>query len=512
MSDLRTLLAPVFIHRLFIPVAWGFIGVGIFMNLWMLDHYQDWHTDFALYLHQTRALTDGTYSSLESVNTDMMNHGRIGPNLYPIGYPLLLVVFFGMGLTSILQLKLVTFTFFLIGLFFLYKLLQLWDTSRYVLLLTLAAVVFSPVFSDRHHHLLSDVPNYTLIILALYCWERFIRRQPSTLWLASALVFVFAAMLTRTASIVLIPALFFHYAYVHRKNWRDAGRAHLRVFVVLLFIPVLYAVLNAFLPLNRGDNEFSYLLKTLSVQTLADNIRYYVQVVSGSLSEPPRFWKIDSLETFSWLNPFLKGWSMVLIILYTGIFACLLYNWVKRKGQLASEDLLMLLVSLFTVMVYLIWPDRQGVRFIILLFPFIYLKSFHVLAAWSRRSGAGLLLTGFLFCSIIGSLFLQFPIHVLPGKRLSMQKQFEEKAVPNSDAFNQAMVFLRDSIPPGSIIGSNRPRAVHFYTGKKAYILNKANMPYFHYVLIREWDGDQCDLTAYRLAASFSTLKIYKRY
>jgi hypothetical protein len=91
-----------------------------FFQLVFIDNYHNWGDDFSLYLHQAKSLVEGSSSELHLKNLDMMNHGKIGPALYPMGFPLLISPLQKLG-CDLYYFKCVEIIFYILSLIILQK-------------------------------------------------------------------------------------------------------------------------------------------------------------------------------------------------------------------------------------------------------------------------------------------------------------------------------------------------------------------------------------------------------
>jgi len=91
------------------------------LGLLIIQPGHNWGGDFALYIEQAIALSEGSLNELYEQNKFAMEHSQyaLGPFLYPIGFPLILSPFIAVFGLDFMLLKYVVF-FFSLGSFVLF--------------------------------------------------------------------------------------------------------------------------------------------------------------------------------------------------------------------------------------------------------------------------------------------------------------------------------------------------------------------------------------------------------
>src|SRR5436853_6176254 len=121
--------------------------VSLLLACFTLTTGHVWGDDFALYIAQAQSILNHTIHTCLQENTYINEHSSrpVGPNLYPWGFPLLLVpslLAFGLNL---LAMKITGIIFWLLSLWILFLLFK-GRLSTNLLLLLIALFAFHPAY------------------------------------------------------------------------------------------------------------------------------------------------------------------------------------------------------------------------------------------------------------------------------------------------------------------------------------------------------------------------------
>ena len=99
------------------------ILISVIFCLGVIDDNHNWGGDFALYIEQARALVEGTTKALWEENRWAMTPiPDYGPDLAPIGFPLLLAPVYAVFGLNFIAFKVYLALFFILACFFSYQL------------------------------------------------------------------------------------------------------------------------------------------------------------------------------------------------------------------------------------------------------------------------------------------------------------------------------------------------------------------------------------------------------
>jgi hypothetical protein len=157
----------------------------------------------------------------------------------------------------------------------------------------------------------------------------------------------------------------------------------------------------------------------------------------------------------------------------------------SRARWRGSRDLPIYAFSLATVALFILWPERQGLRFIYPILPFLLIFAFDgmKLAIASLKTDwqkpAARLLTGFWLLLIVVS----FGVSANAAREnLSAGRATNGPFDPVSA---QMFEFLREKTPAESVIIFFRPRALRLFTDRDAFMTERcADLPKGDYLAL----------------------------
>lgn len=304
----------------------------------------DWGGDFALYLNQAQAIVDGNLNTLYKSNQfTVENSDRlIGPYLYPMGYPLLLspfIAFFGINFYA---LKVFTNLFFYAGLLLLFKLIKPHFKSLFLPLLLISCLAFSEYFLFHGDQLLSDFPFFFFVILCLSLFKK----QPNTQQQILLGFLIFFSYLIRELGIMLLPALFVF--QLKHQSVKQILQSQYKSYLTFSLLWLLTLLLFPF----GSKNHFLLFLEKLSWESFWKNVDYYTELLESYLR---------GVTHYDYLPYLLSGLFLIGLILN-----------IKKNRHYVTFFLL-------SVVVLLLWPYHQGVRFIFVMLPFLFFFMFQPL-------------------------------------------------------------------------------------------------------------------------------------
>ena len=498
-------------------ILYLFILLSIIGNLLLLDNYHQWGDDFTLYLNQARTLLDGGYNDLYIANKDVMDHGKAGPYLYPIGYPILISPLFYFSDFNFIYFKLFNFIIYLIGLYFFYKITEVLKINKEISLVTILTILLSPIFFWHHNNVVSDIPSFTLSLICVYLYLKVINdnKLNSTFNLNILLLSFLVAfsIFTRTASIAILFSMIvvsFIKIVLIDKNIKS----YLAHFFYLIFITVVFFILNTSLHLNRGDNEMKVFIDTNVFETIKHHTPYYIELITDPFTvilNPLIIIILDHTSFFSY-----KEYANLICIVFVCIsFSILLIRYIVQRGIInvfiTVDKLFIAFVLTSTVGIYIIWPSTQGHRFIFLIYPFIFLFLYCQVINLPKKINSLFLILVVLLLCLEGINNLKFNLFASNNSK----NINEVDGRPGSKDFNQMMIYIKDSVilAKNKVIATNKPRLVFFFTHKKAYLPNNNTEQTIQYLFVRESEVEDKNIIVskkYFLKKKIGKLLLYK--
>lgn len=436
-----------------------FLVVVAIINLCTLDNYHNWGDDFSLYLHESKAILSNDLFNLHRINSDMMAHKKIGPNLYPTGYPLILapLIYFK---ANFLLIKILN-TFFLVGIIVLFKKIsQRFFDKKHANITSLIFGTSSFIFFSTNE-ILSDLPAFffaLIVLLTVIKWryEDWFSYQNYMLYF----VFSIITLLTRTAYLTFFIGILFAFLLDNQlaktKNWKNALTEI--CYAALPIIAVL--TLNRLFLLSDGTNESKELSKiifnpSVLIKILQNNFIYYFELFT--------------LGLFS---------SKILVIaLFIPVYYLrkLRFNNTtfleKYEGNFRlNKHLFLSVIFLFTLSVFLIWPSQQGYRFILLNMALSFIFSVSALKS-SPLIIKQCLALSYLYLFILPPLISRIEVNYNVFKTISLHRVVK-KGEPGTKEFNAMIGYIKSNTQQDALIYFSKPRALHYFTSRKSYNIN----------------------------------------
>lgn len=456
----------------------------------LLTRGHSWLDDFASYLMQAKSIVNGSMAEFVHRNAFTVTTSSYppGPAAYPWGFPLLLApvyIIFGM---NTLAFKLVNTLFYALFLVTFFGLARTRLKDGEALLLT-ATLGFSPALLMAHDQIISDIPFLFFCTLGLFLTEFFIAQnsksspqstqrdtkenlKSSFFVLLRALrgekVFllgisigaaIFAASFIRTNGVLLFIPLalgqFLQLRAQRHLSWMPAITPYLT-------FGILFAAQALIFP-NGQDSYLSH-FSMFSLSRLWENFVFYLWLPA---------WLFREIPAGEWLYPV---WMIFVVVS------------IAKHGK---RDLPLHAYSLGTVALYILWPERQGLRFIYPILPLMLILAFDgmkltaasLTAKW--QSAAGWALRGLWLVVIVVSLSISAGA---AGANLAAERATNGPFDPVS---GEMFSFLREKTSPQSIIIFFRPRALRLLTDRDTFMTEHCtDLPKGDYLALSEKVGD----------------------
>ncbi len=419
-----------------------------------------WGDDYASYIMQARSLLDRDPLAVVRENRFTIQHSnvKLGPYAYPWGTAAILALPFGLAGFDILALKIPNFVLFLLFLAFLAWALKD-ELGPAESLVTVAVFSLNPaMLGFALNDVGSDLPFLVLSTVSVWLIGRVIVRPRRILSPAADHLLLGlcmgAALTVRANGALLVVTALAAQAIAWSGAWwagRNAGRANDWLQrAVLAAVPYLVVATMGWLAyrlLPAGDGSYLAYWNRRSWPFIAGMIGYYFRL-------PPDFLQGVPAATAFYLAslPFLllgavrslRRWHHVAI--YVGL----------------------------TLALVVLWPSRQGLRFLYPVLPFCVAYTVHGAAwacerlrgrgrtaAWAALLAAWLVVAGGLVVASVGQAAAN-----LAEQRAPVTGSFTADA---QAAFDQ----VRSATPSNSVTIFFKPRALGLFTGHRSYQASK---------------------------------------
>ena len=424
-----------------------------------------WWDDFAAYIMQAQSLLRGDTAEFVQRNAFTIQESSypIGPIAYPWGYPVLLapvLYFFGL---KVLALKLVNTLTYALFLILFYRLARLRLTENWSLLLT-ALLAFNPTLLFAQDFILSDISFllFSTISLFLIDWWLSSRRQTAYRNHLLIGIAIFAAFSIRTNGILLLVPLaiaqFSQFGFQElRKNW-------LTVLLPYLTFAVLAGLLTFLLP--SGQESYFTHFSMFTFDRFIGNVIYYLKLPA---------------TLFDYIPLGIVFYVFTVILFFIGAGA----TWRKNLHFLAY--------IILTLLLFMLWPETQGIRFIFPILPLFILIAAQG-AIWLGGKFSQPAFVKAAFGVWLAMTMLSFGVSIWSGwTNLQSGREINGPFDPISiDMFD----FVRGQTPPDSIIIFFKPRAMRLFTDRDSLMTeNCEGLTKGDYLVIHEKQGSNGQLT-----------------
>jgi len=424
---------------------------------------ENWGDDNASYIMQSLSLINGSPQEYFDLNrfTIETSTDKLGPIVYPWGYPTLLapiILIFGIDIVKLKLIGILSFILFLVILFWGFRKVH----SDFWLISFVCIFAYHPFLLQYTDQINSDLPflltsTISIILIKISIIEK---REIFSKFIDSIILgsVICISFFLRTNGILLIITLLISEftslltspgidSYKNKSVLYISGKSMKSLNTLISFIPFLMFVLftllsELFLPKGSGTAYFNY-LEDISFLSIKNQILCYMELPSTFFSGIP----FPSL---------LFGASIPLAI--SGII------------QRLQTDYHSIIYILLTFTLLIIWPYQQGLRFLFPILPlyfsfvisglesFCEQKSFH--NGNLREIISRLIICLVIFCLVENSTKMAF-------------KNIENNKVktfgPYTHNSQEMFTFIKEQTEDESIVIFWRPRMMSFMTGRKSF-------------------------------------------
>jgi hypothetical protein len=469
------------------------LGSGV-LGFLMLNRGQDWGDDFAAYILQAQSVVDGNMEEAlrRSAFTMAQSSWRFGPITFPWGFPLLLAPVYALVGTKVLAFKLLLTLCYVAFLPIYYRLCRTRLNDTEALLLT-AFMAFNLGMLRAQNRILSDLPFLLWSTTAVWLIEVQRIQRPGTtralLGAAATGLAVSAAWMTRPNGFLLFLPLLLVQVMVF---WRRARMGQLpgnQVAQALIPYAISAAALLAqrlFLPSSTLGLRDQW--QTLSWMSIAGNMIFYARLPGDFLSSS------------------ISGGYLLYGVFVAGALVTAVSRW--------RHELPILLYVVSTIALFIIFPLRQGQRYIYPILPLFFLLAMQgmkiataALPARMQRAAAISLLCIWLVPTVLS---LGFGIHAA-WMNLSVGRQ--PPAGPYEPAAADMFSFIRHATPQDSVVIFRKPRAMRLLTDRDAFLTTDCDdLPMADYVVIVKEGDTKFQISPSRIGSCNPNVELTRKY
>ncbi|MFP4458369.1 MAG: ArnT family glycosyltransferase [Candidatus Zixiibacteriota bacterium] len=387
----------------------------------------------------------------------------------PPGYPLILAIIQLIFGDSLIPMKIFSLLCYFIALFFIYRILQLFDVNRFIAGGAVLFMALSPVLNEYSHWVLTEAPFLCFAAIGIYILEKYLRRENKELILLilSAVIISFAVYI-RIPALTILPAVFFYI-------WLKKDMKKALIFAAIVFVILLPWGLRVVLTPNPDGNLYYQNIMQEKMGTGEDTSTGVTGLI---LRIPEHFWKYatDKVPALmipqrfytserGWIDIFIGGFITFLILI--GIY----YSF-KKKQYFSSLFIIFTFALLFI-------NHSVRIRYLIILFPFMI----HVISRGAefifyqikKEKFSDYIMAGLLFIIIIFAT-----IEYLPNARNNLQIM-KKYAMGQKFAglhpvylrYFETAKWVKNNTPEDALIIARKPRLFYVLSGRKSDIFKK---------------------------------------
>ena len=419
------------------------------------------YSDFASYVMQAESVLEWDMDSFIAHNTITIEESDVpvGPIAYPWGYPLMLVPIIALRGLSPLSMKLLNTLLFLLFQLVLYFLARK-RLSHLDSLLLIALFAVNPIFLEAQDFILSDIAFLFLSTLAIFLmdyWDVHERKYLHHFLIGLA---AFAAFLTRTNGLLLLPSLIAYEVFfaVKRRDLRSSVSRWLPPTIIFLILWLLFSLIFPDGQASHLDRFGEFQFSQLWTFSLA-----YVNMAAQFFADVPA------------------------AKIFYGLFVVFFLIGLAKKFR---ENLLLILYFFATLALYILWPYLQGIRFLFSILPFFVLIAFQgikVVAGWLPANISGVFTFGYR--AVIVAIAV---VMLSSSSQHALQNLADHREVhgPFDDVATDMFEAVKKKTPEDSRIIFFKPRVMRLMTGRDSIlVLSCENLPKADYVVINlKWD------------------------
>ncbi len=439
--------------------------ISALVGISLLSRGHVWWDDFASYIMQAQSLLHGDTAEFVQRNAFTIQESSypIGPIAYPWGYPALLapvLYFFGLKALALKLVNTLTYSLFLI---LFYKLARFRLTENWSLLLT-ALLAFNPTLLFAHDYILSDIPFLLFSTLSLFIIEWWLSSRRQTAYRNHLLIgiSIFAAFSIRTNGILLLVPLAI--TQISQFGFQGFRKKWLTVLLPYFVFALLAGALTFLLP--SGQESYFTHFSMFTFDRFIGNVIYYLKLPA---------------TLFDYIPLGIVFFIFTVILFFIGAGA----TWRKNLHFLAYIVL--------TLLLFMLWPETQGIRFIFPVLPLFILIAAQG-AIWLGGKFSQPMFVKAAFGIWLAMTILSFGVSTWSGwTNLQSGREINGPFDPiSTDMFE----FIRKQTPPDSIIIFFKPRAMRLFTDRDSFMTeNCEGLTKGDYLVIHEKQGSNGQLT-----------------
>lgn len=340
----------------------------------------NWGGDFSQYIAQAIALADNKIALQVANNTYIVENSPLrnglGPHIAPWGVSLLLAPIYKIFGFNLIAFKMLFVAIYGIFVFVFYRFCERFLEWRFCVIATMLFAL-NPIFLSFCNNIISDIPFLLFSFIGVVFLARFFEsanRYESIKYALLGGIYALFAYLTRTNGVVILVALFaMQMALIFGlnrlwggRNFNANPRKIPRIAHILPYVIFIIGVFCTNYALGSGGSGHIAILSQISPKSIATNLAFYSYVLSDFFALSNPFYALYSDFRYAYILPNPLNFALFIFsipLMWRGFKVCL-----AKKPE--STAFIALFIIGFIVLLIL-WPARQGIRYAFAVIPFL---------------------------------------------------------------------------------------------------------------------------------------------
>lgn len=395
-----------------------------------------WGDDWTMFAHHAKNIAEGKKYD-DNVFIYNPSYPTYSPKAYSPGFPFILAPFYLLFGLNIAVLKIPVITLFIFSLV-LFALQYRKEFSQPVLVSMIVLIGLCPFCWDSKDYILSDFPLMFSVLLCSWLVNKYYTQNTERKYYLLIGLAIYISYAIKPLGALFIPALFLFDIIKERKITLK--------FVQVSGVFLLFFILQSLIIPGSG----SYIELAMSeyhgknIKEISQSLALMFKAYRLSFSD---FWLIHSDES-AWRDKGLIFSNIFLILVGIG----LVYRLIRKFSP--TE-----MYVVFYIIIILLFPGFQGVRYFVPVLPFFFVSIFG-LAEWVTSNTTKYL----LLLLIVAPLGLFYTSTYLKAEWKNITWGIHEPTSQNMFAY------IKKNTPEDAVLVGSKPRAIALYADRKAAV------------------------------------------
>lgn len=414
--------------------------------LFSIKEGHQWGDDFAQYLAQARAISNGSISQFVKDNTYIVLNSPVemATPVYPWGFPLLMSVFVPYFGNNIIMYKVVCCIIIALVAVMLDLFLRQYLEDYKAFMIALCFGLDYSILKSCNN-VISDMLFLMLTLISFCLMNDYFEKdqKPSKMFILGLIIGY--AYMTRSQGVALLLGYFLCHIYLIIAKKKKINKDLLSTFLPYCGFLVVYFIDKALF--LHSERSSLYFLEYMDLKTFLSNIKYYLIVLYGYVSVP------NSFKLFVYF-------CMCFFVLLGFVD----YVFIRKKS--IEKISYSFLVSIALIGINLLFPWHQGARYMLPVIPVFVLfmgMGITYMGKLLRISDEHYIYLEVLAC-ILFSLFgpIYYTKHNIDNGRAYYKGAYTDQAI-------EMYKYIDQNTNANDIFCFFKPRALYYQTGRLGF-------------------------------------------